>query len=189
MLGSLYTNWNTRINVISRKDIGNIYVNHVLHSLAIAKVFSFGLGAEVADVGTGGGFPGIPLAILFPETRFTLVDSIGKKIRVVKEVIEAADIQNVSAINLRAEQLQGMYDFIVSRAVATLPELLRWTGNKISNKSQHRLPNGLVCLKGGDLSDELTDLKCTYQVYDLKAFFDEPFFESKKLIHLQVRPR
>lgn len=186
MLFPLYQEWNEKINVISRKDIDNLYVNHVLHSLAIAKVISFKPGAEILDVGTGGGFPGIPLAIYFPETQFHLVDSIGKKITVVKEVSKALGLKNVTAEQIRAEQIRHKYDFIVSRAVTQMKEFYGWVNNKVKRESVHTLDNGILYLKGGDLDDEMGQLKRPYSLYDLTKFFGEEFFETKKIVYLPI---
>jgi 16S rRNA (guanine527-N7)-methyltransferase len=185
-LADLYNEWNDKINVVSRKDIDNIYVNHVLHSLGIAKVISFRPGAEVLDVGTGGGFPGIPLAILFPETKFHLVDSIGKKITVVTEVAKALGLKNVKAEQARAEQLKGKYDFIVSRAVTRMKEFYGWIHNKVKQDSVHKLDNGILYLKGGDLDEEMNELKRPYSVYNLPDYFKEEFFETKKVIYVPL---
>ena len=185
-LGPLYEDWNEKINVISRKDIDNLYVNHVLHCLGIAKIISFLPGAEILDVGTGGGFPGIPLAILFPQTKFHLVDSIGKKITVVNEVSQALGLLNVTAEQIRAEQLNGKYDFIVSRAVTQMKEFYGWIQNKVKNDSHHSLDNGVLYLKGGDLVVELNELKKPYSLYDLPTYFTEPFFETKKVVYLPL---
>lgn len=185
-LGGLYQDWNEKINVISRKDIENIYVNHVLHSLGIAKVMSFNKGAQVFDVGTGGGFPGIPLAILFPETEFYLVDSIGKKITVVKEVAAALNLKNVRAEQIRAEQVKQKFDFVVSRAVTRMKEFYGWVRNSVKSNSTHKLDNGILYLKGGDLDEELNELKKPYSVYDLSEFFKEEFFETKKIAYLPI---
>jgi 16S rRNA (guanine527-N7)-methyltransferase len=181
-LYSLYKEWNDKINVISRKDIDNLYINHVLHSLGIAKVNSFKPGAAVLDVGTGGGFPGIPLAILFPETQFHLVDSIGKKITVVKNVAEGLGLKNVRAEQIRAEQIKGEYDFIVSRAVTRIKEFYGWVHNKVKAKSIHDMDNGILYLKGGELDEELGELKRMYQIFELSANFKEDFFETKKVV-------
>lgn len=183
-LGPLYAEWNTKINVISRKDIDNIYTNHILHSLGIAKVQPFLPGAQILDVGTGGGFPGIPLAILFPETEFYLVDSIGKKITVVKEVARALGLKNVRADHLRAETAKGKYDFVVSRAVTRMKEFYGWVANKIRSTSLHEQDNGILYLKGGDLDEEMDELNRPYRVVDLTTFFQEPFFETKKVVHV-----
>jgi 16S rRNA (guanine527-N7)-methyltransferase len=185
-LGTLYQEWNEKINVISRKDIDNIYINHVLHSLGIAKVMSFNKGAQVIDVGTGGGFPGIPLAILFPETEFHLIDSIGKKITVVKEVVASLGLKNVSAEQIRAEQLKNKYDFIVSRAVTRMREFYGWVQNRIKPNSTHSLDNGILYLKGGDLDEELNELKRPYSLYELSDYFKEDFFETKKVVYMPV---
>jgi 16S rRNA (guanine527-N7)-methyltransferase len=185
-LGNLYREWNDKINVISRKDVDNLYVNHVLHSLGIAKVMEFKSGASVLDVGTGGGFPGIPLAILFPETKFHLVDSIGKKITVVNAVAEAVGLTNVKAEQIRAEQLKAKYDFVVSRAVTRMKEFYGWVNNKVKSESVHTLDNGILYLKGGDLDEEMNELKKRYSMYDLTDYFKEEFFETKKVVYLPV---
>ena len=185
-LGPLYKDWNEKINVISRKDIDNLYVNHVLHSLGIAKVISFLPGAEILDVGTGGGFPGIPLAILFPQTKFHLVDSIGKKISVVKEVSQVLGLTNVTSEQIRAEQLKQKYDFIVSRAVTQMKEFCGWVGNKVKRESLHSMDNGILYLKGGDLDEELSELRKPYSLYELQRFFKEEYFETKKVVHLPL---
>lgn len=182
----LYEDWNSKINVISRKDMGCFYEHHVLHSLAVARVVSFRPMAEVLDVGTGGGFPGVPLAILFPETRFTLVDSIGKKIRVVNEVAQALQLDNVKALQSRAEQLRGEFDFVVSRAVTAMPELVGWVRRLVSTSQYHDLRNGFLCLKGGDLNDELKRFGGKAKVYDIADFYEEPFFETKKVVYLPL---
>jgi 16S rRNA (guanine527-N7)-methyltransferase len=185
-LYALYKDWNEKINVISRKDIDNLYINHVLHSLGIARVMAFKPGASVLDVGTGGGFPGIPLAILFPETQFHLVDSIGKKITVVNGVAEGVGLKNVKAEQARAEQIKGEYDFIVSRAVTRLKEFYGWIHRKTKPKSVHDLDNGILYLKGGDLDEELAELKKLHQVYDLSSYFKEEFFETKKVVFVPL---
>lgn len=185
-LNALYSEWNDKINVISRKDIENLYINHVLHSLGIAKVTSFNPGASILDVGTGGGFPGIPLAILFPETNFHLVDSIGKKITVVKNVAEGLGLRNVHAEQIRAEQINGEYDFIVSRAVTRLKEFYGWVNKKVKKTSTHTLFNGILYLKGGDLDEELAELKKPYQLFVLPDYFSEPFFETKKVVYVPM---
>lgn len=186
MLFDLYSEWNEKINVISRKDIDNLYTNHVLHSLGIAKVEQFKPGAEILDVGTGGGFPGVPLAILFPEVSFHLVDSIGKKITVVKEVSTALGLQNVKAEQARAEQLKAEYDFIVSRAVTRIKEFHQWIHRKTKAKSMHERDNGILYLKGGDLEEELNELKKPYQLNDLSEYFKEEFFETKKVVYVPL---
>ena len=182
----LYKEWNDKINVVSRKDIDNLYINHVLHSLGIAKVISFKPGSRILDVGTGGGFPGIPLAILFPESQFHLVDSIGKKITVVKNVAEGLGLKNIKAEQIRAEQIKGQYDFIVSRAVTRLKEFYGWVNKKAKKKSDHELFNGILYLKGGDLEEELTELKRPYQVFDLSTYFKDEFFETKKIVYVPL---
>ncbi|MCA4899929.1 MAG: 16S rRNA (guanine(527)-N(7))-methyltransferase RsmG [Bacteroidota bacterium] len=186
MLGDLYREWNDKINVISRKDVDNLYVNHVLHSLGIAKVMQFRPGASVLDVGTGGGFPGIPLAIMFPETKFHLVDSIGKKITVVKAVAEGAGITNVTAEQIRAEQLKARYHFVVSRAVTRMKEFYGWIHKNIRPDSLHSLDNGILYLKGGDLDEEMNELKRRYSTYDLTEYFQEEFFQTKKVVYVPV---
>ncbi len=185
-LYSLYSEWNEKINVISRKDIDNLYINHVLHSLAIAKIVNFKPGTSVLDVGTGGGFPGIPLAILFPDTQFHLVDSIGKKITVVKNVAEGLGLKNVRAEQIRAEQIKGEYDFIVSRAVTRLKEFYGWINKKVKKDSKHTLFNGILYLKGGDLDEELAEMKRPFQIFDLSDYFKEEFFETKKVVYVPL---
>ncbi|MCU0356988.1 MAG: 16S rRNA (guanine(527)-N(7))-methyltransferase RsmG [Cyclobacteriaceae bacterium] len=185
-LQPLYHEWNDKINVISRKDIENLYINHVLHSLGIAKVQAFNPGATILDVGTGGGFPGIPLAILFPETNFHLVDSIGKKIKVVQAVADTIGLTNVKAEQARAETLTGQYDFIVSRAVTRLKEFYGWINRRIKPKSEHALKNGILYLKGGDLEEELKELGRPYEIYNLTDYFREEFFETKKVVYVPI---
>jgi len=185
-LGNLYREWNDKINVVSRKDIDNLYVNHVLHSLGIAKVVSFLPGSRVLDVGTGGGFPGIPLAILFPETRFHLVDSIGKKITVVNAVAEGLQLKNVKAEKIRAEQVTGEYDFVVSRAVTRLKEFYGWIYKRVRKQSAHPLKNGILYLKGGDLAEELAEAGKPHQLFDLQQYFEEQFFETKKVVYVPM---
>lgn len=185
-LFDLYRDWNEKINVVSRKDIENLYINHVLHSLGIAKVMSFKPGAQILDVGTGGGFPGIPLAILFPETHFHLVDSIGKKITVVKAVAEGLGLENVRGEQIRAEQVKAEYDFVVSRAVTRLKEFYGWINKKVKRRSNHPLENGILYLKGGDLELELDELKTPYTLFNLSEYFKEEFFETKKVVHVPV---
>lgn len=184
-LQSLYEDWNSKINVISRKDIDELYVRHVLHSLGIAKVISFKNGTSVLDVGTGGGFPGIPLAILFPDVDFYLIDIISKKIKVVNEVASALNLKNVKAEQIRAENVKKEFDFVVSRAVTNMPDFVLWLKNKIKNTSKNDLKNGILYLKGGDLSDELKDFPKS-ELYDLSNFFDNDFFETKKVVHLVI---
>lgn len=187
-LYDLYADWNSKINVISRKDIDLLYEHHVLHSLAIAKVIQFKKQTKLMDVGTGGGFPGIPLAILFPESEFLLVDSIGKKIHVVTEIAAALKLENVRAEKTRAEEVKGEFDFIVSRAVTAFPEFYGWVKYKTSANSFNDLPNGILYLKGGDLSAELSGFNRA-KIYELKAFFKEAFFETKKLVYLPLKIR
>ncbi|PWG04112.1 16S rRNA (guanine(527)-N(7))-methyltransferase RsmG [Polaribacter aquimarinus] len=185
-LQDLYQDWNLKINVVSRKDIDELYLRHVLHSLGIAKVMQFKPGAKVMDVGTGGGFPGIPLAILFPETQFHLVDSIGKKIKVVNEVVSGLGLENVKTTHGRVEEVKETYDFIVSRAVAQMETFVRWNKGKIAKKQNHDLKNGILYLKGGDLTEELQKYTSA-TIYDLPNYFDEPFFETKKVVHLGMK--
>lgn len=185
-LQPLYAEWNSKINVISRKDFDALYERHVLHSLAIAKFIRFRPGTKVLDVGTGGGFPGIPLAILFPETRFHLVDSIMKKIKVVNAVTGSLGLENVTAEQIRAEQLKGRYDFVVSRAVTNLPEFAGWVQKNISSKQQNAIPNGILYLKGGDISAEIRPFRNNAFVQDLSGFFEEDFFQTKKLVHIPM---
>lgn len=185
-LGSLYQDWNAKINVISRKDIDQLYTKHVLHSLGIAKIQSFKPGTEIMDVGTGGGFPAVPLAILFPETSFYAIDVIAKKIKVVNEVVNALELKNVKAEQKRAELVPEYFDFIVSRAVTNMPDFVSWVKDKIKKQSVHELKNGILYLKGGDLSEELKDFpKAT--LYDLHDFFKDEFFETKKVVHLPLK--
>ena len=185
LLQDLYKDWNLKINVVSRKDIDELYLRHVLHSLGIAKLIQFKAKAKVLDVGTGGGFPGIPLAILFPKTQFTLVDSIGKKIKVVNEVVAGLGLKNVTAHQIRVEELNGKFDFIVSRAVARMDAFTRWTKGKIKTKSNHKLSNGILYLKGGDLKEELADFPKA-KIYNLSDYFSEEFFETKKVVYLRM---
>jgi len=180
----LYQEWNAKINVISRTDISNLMVHHVLHSLSIAKVISFTPGTEVLDVGTGGGFPGIPLAILFPGTRFHLVDSIGKKIHVAESVSDALGLQNVTTEQARAESVKGAFDFVLGRAVATLPSFYDLVKGKVKKENNNALPNGILYLKGGDVEDEIRAVKAAATIYNLSDYFTEPYFSTKKLIHL-----
>ena len=185
-LEDLYVDWNAKINVISRKDIESLYTKHVLHSLAIAKVQPFESGSYILDVGTGGGFPGIPLAILFPDTRFYLIDVILKKITVVKAVAEALGLQNVKTEQIRAENVKGDYDFIVSRAVTNMPDFVSWVKDKIKKQNKHALKNGILYLKGGDLTEELSDFPKATQ-YNIAEFFSDEFFETKKVVHLPLK--
>lgn len=184
-LQELYTLWNSQINVISRRDIDLLYERHVLHSLGIAKVMGFLPGENVLDVGTGGGFPGVPLAILFPETQFHLVDSIGKKIKVVNEVAMALGLKNVKASHARAEEIKEKFDFVVSRAVTQLKDFYPWVKGKFNKASKNKLPNGILYLKGGDLSQEIADAGLAVQQYHLKDYFEEEFFETKQVIYVK----
>ena len=187
-LESLYQDWNLKINVVSRKDIDELYLRHVLHSLAIAKVLEFKDGSKILDVGTGGGFPGVPLAILFPECSFHLVDSIAKKLKVVDEVVSGLGLTNVKTTHSRVEAINGPYDFIVSRAVAIMPTFVHWVKGKIAKQQNHELKNGILYLKGGDLTEELKDYKTT-TVYNLSDFYSEDFYETKKVVHLPLKYR
>jgi 16S rRNA (guanine527-N7)-methyltransferase len=185
-LDALYHDWNSKINVISRKDIDELYTKHVLHSLAIAKVQPFEPGTYILDVGTGGGFPGIPLAILFPETRFYLIDVIAKKIKVVQAVAEALELKNVKAEQMRAENVKGDFDFIVSRAVTNMPDFYSWVKDKIKKQNKHELKNGILYLKGGDLTEELASFPKATE-YNISNFFSDEFFETKKVVHLPLK--
>jgi 16S rRNA (guanine527-N7)-methyltransferase len=184
LLWDIYHEWNTKINVISRKDIDDFYLKHVLHSLSIAKIFKFSEGAKILDVGTGGGFPGIPLAIYYPECEFTLIDSIGKKIKVVNEVIKSLDLPNVTAIKGRAEDLQNKYDIIVSRAVTQIPKFVSWVSGKINRGNASGVGNGIIYIKGGDFREELKAISWNCEVYEIPVFFKEEFFKTKKVAHL-----
>jgi 16S rRNA (guanine527-N7)-methyltransferase len=185
-LQSLYEDWNAKINVISRKDIDELYTRHVLHSLGIAKIIEFRPGSRIMDVGTGGGFPGIPLAILHPEVDFYLIDVIAKKIKVVNEVATVLGLKNVKAEQKRAELVKQEFDFIVSRAVTNMPDFVKWVDDKVSKKQNHELANGILYLKGGDLSEELKDFPKATQ-YNLSDFFSDEFFETKKVVHLPLK--
>jgi 16S rRNA (guanine527-N7)-methyltransferase len=183
-LYTVYDKWNNQINVISRKDMDHFYERHVLHSLSIAKIINFEPDTTLIDIGTGGGFPGIPLAILFPQCSFTLVDSIGKKIKVVKEVCEELGINNVIALHSRAEQINEQFDFIISRAVTSMPIFLTWVKNKLKNENKNELENGILYLKGGDLKEEMKTVKKHIRYYKITDFFDESFFETKKIVYI-----
>ncbi|MFH4967772.1 16S rRNA (guanine(527)-N(7))-methyltransferase RsmG [Gaetbulibacter sp. M240] len=185
-LEELYQDWNIKINVVSRKDIDELYLRHVIHSLGIAKVISFKPGSQILDVGTGGGFPGIPLAILFPDSNFHLVDSIAKKLKVVDEVVDGLGLTNVRTTHSRVEEIKGSYDFIVSRAVAYMPTFVHWVKGKISKTQNNDLKNGILYLKGGDLSEELEPYK-TAKIFELNTFFSEAFFETKKVVYLPIK--
>lgn len=181
----LLLEWNTKINLISRKDTENFEENHQLHSLAICKVLEFLPGTKVLDVGTGGGFPGIPLAIFYPDCQFTLVDGIGKKIMVVNDLIEKLELKNVKALPVRAESLKEKFEFVTNRAVASVDDILRWTQKSIHQVHKHKLPNGILCLKGGDLKEELKAHKKYSVVYPIKDYFEEEFFETKSVVYIQ----
>ena len=185
-LQGLYNEWNAQINVISRKDLDELYLRHVLHSLAIAKVMPLAEGSAVLDIGTGGGFPGIPLAILYPKCQFTLVDSIGKKIKVVNEVAEALGLTNVVGIHERAENIRGQFDFIVSRAVTRLSAFIPYTNNKLKTKQINAFPNGILYLKGGDLTDELKEVRQDTDVFPISDFFSDPYFETKAVVYIRM---
>ena len=185
-LYDLYVDWNSKINVISRKDIENLYIHHALHSLAIAKLIQFTDGTQLMDVGTGGGFPGVPLAILFPKCKFLLVDSIGKKIRVATEVATAIGLKNVQFRHCRAEEVKEKFDFVISRAVMPLPDLVKIIKKNISKEQHNALPNGLICLKGGNLEGELKPFKKTAEADDLSMFFDEEYFKTKKIVYVLI---
>ncbi|WP_178983515.1 16S rRNA (guanine(527)-N(7))-methyltransferase RsmG [Winogradskyella helgolandensis] len=185
-LEGLYKDWNSKINVISRKDIDELYLRHVLHSLGIAKVISFAPGTSILDVGTGGGFPGVPLAILFPECQFHLVDSINKKLKVINAVAEELELTNIKTTHSRVEAIDETYDFIVSRAVTTMPEFTTWVKGKVAKTQKNELKNGILYLKGGDLTEELKQYK-TVKAFLLSDYFDESFFETKKIIHLPLK--
>lgn len=182
-LYDLYADWNSKINVVSRKDFDQLYLRHILHSLAIAKVCRFEAGTRVLDVGCGGGFPSVPLAIMFPDTHFVSADSIGKKITVVKGVCEGAGIKNIDARNTRVEQIPERFDYVVSRAVTEMPTFVKWIWNKIDRGQKGSLPNGILYLKGGDLAKELAATKIQWTEYPISEFFDEEFFETKKVVY------
>ncbi len=183
-LRELYEDLNEKINVISRKDIENLYERHILHSLAVAKIVKFEAGTRILDVGTGGGFPGIPLAILFPDCSFTLADSIGKKITVVQEVASGAGISNVNPMNIRAEKIKEEFDFVTARAVTDIREFYIWVKDKISKNNRNSLKNGIITLKGGDLNEEMSQLKRHYEIVEIRDFFEEEFFETKKIVYI-----
>ena len=185
-LYDLYTDWNSKINVISRKDNTNLYEHHVLHSLGIAKVINYRPGTEIMDLGTGGGFPGIPLAIMFPDTHFHMVDSIGKKVKVATEIASAIGLKNVTTRHCRAEEEKQLFDFVVSRAVMPLTDLLKIIRKNIKKEQHNALPNGLICLKGGELQNEVMPVKHQTVMYDLKDYFEEEFFETKKVVYVTI---
>ncbi len=186
LLEELYKDWNQKINVVSRKDIDELYLRHVLHSLGIAKIQEFKDGAEVLDVGTGGGFPGVPLAILFPNVHFTLVDSIGKKIKVVDEVVQGLGLTNITTINARVEEVSKQFDFIVSRAVAAMPTFVHWVKGKIKKESAHNRRNGILYLKGGNLEEELMGYR-TAEIFELSDYFNEEFYDTKRVVYLPMK--
>ena len=186
-LEGLYREWNAKINVISRKDIDELYVRHVLHSLAIAKIIRFRPATTLLDVGTGGGFPGIPLAILFPECHFTLIDAIGKKINVVQAVADQLELSNVSARKNRIQEIKLKYDFVLSRAVTAFPEFVAMVRKNVAPRSNNAVPNGIIYLKGGEFEEEIRPFRATAEIYDLSKIFTEPFFETKKAIYLPIR--
>lgn len=186
-LDDLYRDWNSKINVISRKNIDELYVNHVLHSMGIARIQEFLPGSDILDVGTGGGFPGIPLAILYPQTNFHLVDSIGKKIHVVEQIASQLKLTNITARHARAEEVSGPFDFIISRAVTKIGPFYQWVKKKFRKESNHTLNNGILYLKGGDLKDELLESKLRYKLFDLSKEFKEPFFETKKVLYIPAQ--
>jgi 16S rRNA (guanine527-N7)-methyltransferase len=186
LLEELYKDWNQKINVVSRKDIDELYLRHVLHSLGIAKIQKFNDGAEVLDVGTGGGFPGVPLAILFPNVHFTLVDSIGKKIKVVEDVVQGLGLINVVPINARVEEVPKQFDFIVSRAVAVMPTFVHWVKGKIKKESVHQRRNGILYLKGGNLEEELKEYR-TAEIFELSDYFNEEFYDTKRVVYLPMK--
>jgi len=186
-LDSLYKLWNEQINVVSRQDIDELYLRHVLHSLGIAKVVSFKDGTRILDVGTGGGFPGIPLAILFPNCQFVLVDSIGKKIKVVSEIAKALDLKNVKALNCRAEEVKGQFDFVVTRAVARIAKFIPWVKGKLLPEGESELKNGILFLKGGDLTEEIEESGKKVEVFLLSNYFTEDFFETKVVVYTRVK--
>ena len=185
-LYDLYTDWNAKINVISRKDIENLYEHHVLHSLGIAEIIRFKAGSQILDVGTGGGFPGIPLAILFPEVQFTLIDSIGKKIRVAQEIATAIGLKNVRLFHKPIQEEKEKYDFVVSRAVMTLDELIKLSKKNVASRQQNSLPNGFICLKGGELQNEIQPYKKTAEIFNLSDYFDGEYFKTKKVIYVPL---
>lgn len=186
-LKPLYEKWNSQINVISRKDINHLYERHVLHSLSIAKFITFEPGTKLMDLGCGGGFPGIPLAILFPEVSFTMVDSVGKKIKVVQDIADATSLRNIQTHHMRAEKVEDSFDYIITRAVASIMDLVKWTRNKYISEQRHSIENGIIALKGGDLCNELASLRNRKTLVNLSDYFEEDFFKTKKIIHLPIR--
>jgi len=188
-LKPLYEEWNAQINVISRKDLDRLYERHILHSLSIAKFISFTKDSRLMDLGCGGGFPGIPLAILFPQVSFTLIDSIGKKIKVVNEISNAIGLQNMEAYHMRAEEVKGSFDFVITRAVAPMVDLVKWTRKKYSKPCNHEFDNGIIALKGGDLTTELASWGARKTIVSLSTYFEEEFFETKKIVHVAVKDK
>ena len=188
-LKPLYEEWNAQINVISRKDLDRLYERHILHSLSIAKFISFTKDSRLMDLGCGGGFPGIPLAILFPQVSFTLIDSIGKKIKVVNEISNAIGLQNIEAYHMRAEEVKGTFDFVLTRAVAPMVDLVKWTRKKYSKPCNHEFDNGIIALKGGDLTTELASWGARKTIVSLSSYFEEEFFETKKIVHVAVKDK
>lgn len=184
-LGELYLEWNQKINLISRKDVENIYINHILHSLSINKVIKFQKGTKILDVGTGGGLPGLPLAITNPETDFYLIDSIGKKIMVVEDIIQKLELKNVKAKKVRAEQIEEKFDFIVSRAVTRLDKFMKWTANNFNKNNKNSLKNGILYLKGGDLTEEINEINKKAQIFEINKLINEEFFKTKKIVYVQ----
>ena len=185
-LKPLYEEWNKKINVISRKDIESLYERHVLHSLSLAKFITFKDGTKLMDLGCGGGFPGLPLAIIFPEVSFTMIDSIGKKIKVVREIADVIGLKNIKAYNMRADMVEDSFDFVITRAVAPMLDIVKWTQNKYNNEHKHNIGNGIIALKGGDLDYELAPFGNRKTIVHLSEYFKEPFFETKKIIHIPI---
>jgi 16S rRNA (guanine527-N7)-methyltransferase len=185
-MGPIYRDWNDKINVVSRKDIDSLYERHILHSLAIAKIITFRAGTRILDVGTGGGFPGIPLAILFPTSRFVLIDSIGKKIKVVQSVAEQLELKNLRAIHTRVEEVKEEFDFVISRAVKAFPPFVAMVKKNVAREPHNSLPNGIIYLKGGDFGDEIKSFKNIIEVTEISTLFNEPYFETKKVIYLPI---
>lgn len=183
-LGNLYHEWNTRLNLVSRQDLPHLYVRHVLHSLSIAKMVQFLPESKILDVGTGGGFPTIPLAIMFPDVQFLAIDSIGKKVRAVQGMIDALSLPNVTTEQIRAEKVRGNFDFVLGRAVTRLPTFISWVKDRVSPVSRHEIPNGVLYLKGGDFDQEVSAINLPYKIYPIQSYFEDPFFETKKVVHI-----